>query len=151
MNLKKIDAVGWRWLTRLNHNRRVNPDRTRNRSVGDCDIAPTGTVVHQNNYGMVKVFRIISKDGTAKNWATNDLKMDELGRLKLAETSWKIEKYHRGLKQVTNLEGCHCRKAQAERLHLGLAMRPLLVFEGYCFRSRYNWVATKAKIFQEAA
>ena len=67
MNLKKIDAVGWRWLTRLKHNRRVNPDRTRNRSVGDCDIAPTGTVVHLENYGMVKMFRIISKDGTVEH------------------------------------------------------------------------------------
>ena len=78
-------------------------DRTHNRSVEDCDIAPTGTVVHLENYGMVKVFRIISKDGTAEHWATNDLEMDELGRLKLAEASWKIEEYHRGLKQVTNV------------------------------------------------
>ena len=42
-------------------------DRTHNRSVGDCDIAPTGTVVHLETYGMVKVFRIISKDGTAEH------------------------------------------------------------------------------------
>ena len=150
MNLKKIDAVGWRLLTRLKHNRRVNPDRTRNRSVGDCDIAPTGTVVHLENYGMVKVFRIISKDGTAEHWATNDLEMDELGRLKLAEASWKIEEYHRGLKQVTNVEGCQCRKAQAQRSHIGLALRAFLIFERYCFRTGYNWGTTKAKIFQEA-
>ena len=150
MNLKKIDAVGWRWFTRLKHNRRVNPDRTRNRSVGDCDIAPNGTVVHLENYGMVKLFRIISKAGTAEHWAINDLEMDELGRLTLAETSWKIEEYYRGLKQVTNVEGCQRRKAQAQRSRIGLAHRALLVFERYCFRTGYNWVATKAKIFQEA-
>ena len=99
---------------------------------------------------MVKVFRIISKDGTAEHWATNDLEMDELGRLKLAEASWKIEEYHRGLKQVTNVEGCQCRKAQAQRSHIGLALRAFLVFERYCFRTGYNWGATKAKIFQGA-
>jgi hypothetical protein len=49
------------------------------------------------------MFRIISKDKTAEHWATNDLEMDELGRFKLAETSWKIEEYRRGLKQVTNV------------------------------------------------
>ena len=76
--------------------------------------------------------------------------MDELGRLKLAEASWKIEEYHRGLKQVTNVEGCQCRKAQAQRSHIGLALRAFLVFERYCFRTGYHWVATKAKIFQEA-
>ena len=65
----------------------VNPDGTRNRPVGNYDITPTGTVVHLKNYGLVKMFRIISKDNTAKHWATNDLQMDELGRFKLAETS----------------------------------------------------------------
>ena len=101
---------------------------------------------------MVKVFRIISKDGTAEHWATNDLEMDELGRLKLAEASWKIEEYHRGLKQVMNVEGCQCRKAQAQaqRSHMGLSLRALLVFERYCLRAGYHLVATKAKIFQEA-
>ena len=55
---------------------------------------------------MLKVFRIISKDGTAEHWATNYLEMNELARLKLSEASWKIEEYHLGLKQVTNVEWC---------------------------------------------
>ncbi len=42
------------------------PGRARNRSVGDCDITATGTVVHLENYGMVKVFQIISEDGTVE-------------------------------------------------------------------------------------
>ena len=65
----------------------MNPERPRNRPVGDCGIAPTSAVVHLKNYGLVKMFRIISKGNTAKHWATNDLEMDELGRFKLAETS----------------------------------------------------------------
>ena len=65
----------------------VNPDRTRNRPIGDCGIVPTSMVVHLECYGVVKMFRIISKDNTAEHWATNDLEMDELGRFKLAETS----------------------------------------------------------------
>ncbi len=117
--------------------------------MGDCEIAPTGTVVHLENYGMVKVFRIISKDGTAEYWATNDLEMDELGRLKLAEASWKIGEYHRGLKQVTKVEGFQCRKAQAQRSHIGLALLAFLVFERYSFRTGYNSVATKVKIFRQ--
>ena len=31
------------------------------------------------------------------DWATNDLEMDDLQRLRFAEASWKIEEYHRGL------------------------------------------------------
>lgn len=52
------------------HNKKFNPARARNRSVGDWDIAATGTIVHLENYNMMKVFRIISKDGTAEHWAT---------------------------------------------------------------------------------
>jgi hypothetical protein len=43
-----------------------------------------------------------------------------------------------------------CRKVWEQCLYLGLALREFLVFEGYCFRSRCNWVATQAKSFQEA-
>ena len=66
---------------------------TGNRPVGDCKIAPTGTMVHLENHGMVRVFRIIFKDGTAEHWTTNDLEMDELGYLRLVEVSWKTEGY----------------------------------------------------------
>ena len=93
---------------------------------------------------------MISKEGTAKHWATNDLEMDKLARLKLAEASWKIEEYYWGLKHFTNVEVSQCSKAQALRSYIELAIRAFLVFERYCFRSGYNWVATKAKIFQEA-
>ena len=149
MNLKKTDAVGWRWLTRLKYNSMVSPDRIRYRQVGDCDIALSGTVNHLEDYSVVKVFRIISKDGTAEHWATNDLEMDELGRLKLAEASWKTEEYNRGLEQVTNVEGCQCRKTQAQRSHIGLTLRTFLIFERCRFRTGYNSVATNEKIFRQ--
>ena len=55
-------------------------------------------MVHLEGYGFVKVFRIKSKDGTTDHWATSNLEMDELERLRLADACWKIEKYHRGLK-----------------------------------------------------
>ena len=103
--------------------------------MGDCDIAPSGPVLHLENYGMVKVCLIISKDDTAEHWTNNDLGMDELGRLKLAEASWKIQEYHRSLKQITNVEGSQCRKARAQCSHMGLALRAFLVFERYRFRN----------------
>lgn len=42
---------------------------------------------------MVKVLRIISKDGIAEHWAINDLGMNDPGRLKLGKASWKIEEH----------------------------------------------------------
>ena len=84
-NLKAIRGLGWRWLTRLKANRQVNLDRQGNKAVGATAIAAGGTVVHLEGYGLIRVFRIVSRDGDTEHWATNDLAMDELTRLGLAE------------------------------------------------------------------
>jgi len=149
-NLKHIRAHGWHWLTRLKSNRRVNPDRSGLRAVSACDIADTGTVVHLEGYGLVKVFRIGAKDGTADHWATDDLTMDDLGRLRLADASWRIEEYHRGIKQTTNVERCQCRVGRAQRGHIGLALRAFVILERYCFRTGVNWLTAKREILHEA-
>jgi putative transposase len=50
-------------------------------------------------YGFVKVFRRVSKDGDEEHWATDLIDMEEPDRKELAQKSWKIEEYHRGIKQ----------------------------------------------------
>lgn len=149
-NLKQLQKLGWHWLTRLKANRRVNPDRTGLRAVSACVIAATGTVVHLEGYGFIKVFRIEAKDGTTAYWATSNLEMDELERLRLADASWRIEEYHRGLKQTTNVEGCQCRKAVALRGHIGLALRAFVVIEKWCFKTGVNWLSAKWQIVRDA-
>jgi putative transposase len=149
-NLKRLRTLGWPWLTRLKANRRVNPDRTGLRSLSACEIEATGTIVHLEGYGFIKVFRIVAKDGTTDHWATSNLQMDEGERLRLADASWRIEEYHRGLKQVTNVEGCQCRRAVAQRGHIGLALRAFVVVERWCFRTGVNWLSAKWQIVRAA-
>jgi putative transposase len=149
-NLKRLQTLGWPWLTRLKENRRVNPDRTGLRAVRDCAIAAAGTVVHLEGYGLVKVFRIVAKDGATEHWATSDLQMDEFARVRLADASWRIEAYHRGLKQVTNVERCQCRKAAAQRGHIGLAVRAFVVVERWCWWSGVAWFSAKWQIVRDA-
>ena len=149
-NLKQCRALGWRWLTRLKSNRRVNVGRTGLRAVSACDVAESGTAVHLEGYGPVKVFRVRAKDGSAEHWATDDLAMDDLGRLRLAEASWRIEEYHRGIKQATNVERCQCRAGRAQRGHIGLALRAFVVVERYCFRTGVNWLTAKWQIVHAA-
>ena len=149
-NLKQLRTLGWNWLTRLKGNRRVNPDRTGLRALSACAIAATGTVVHLEGYGFIEVFRIEAKDGTTEHWATSDLRMDELERLRLADASWRIEEYHRGLKQVTNVERCQFRSGVALRGHIGLAVRAFVVVERWCFRTGVNWLTAKWQIVHDA-
>jgi DDE superfamily endonuclease len=149
-NLKLLRSFGWRWLTRLKSNRKVNPDRTGLRPVREVDIPAAGLVVHLEGYGLVKVFRIEAKDGDTEYWATGDLGLGELDRLRLAEHGWRIEEFHRGLKQVTNVERCQARAAVAQRNHVGLALRAFLRVERWSFHTGMGWLSAKWDVVRAA-
>jgi putative transposase len=149
-NLKLIRSLGWRWLTRLKANRNVNLDRQGLLPLSQTAIAATGTVVHLEGYGLIRVFKIVAKDGDIEYWATDDLTMDELERLRLAERCWAIENYHRGLKQCCGVERCQVRAARAQRNHIGLAIRAFLRLERHFYRTGVSWYEAKARIIRAA-
>lgn len=149
-NLKAVRGHGWIFLTQVRSNRRVNPDRTGNRSISECDIAATGTVVHLEGFGLVKAFRIVATDGDTEHWISNDLAMDEVTRLGLAEQAWGIEEYHRGLKQHTAVDRCQTRMSRAQRNHIGFALRAFVRLEWHRFRTGVSWYAAKLGIIREA-
>jgi hypothetical protein len=75
----------------LKGNRIVNLDRQGQRPLSAVEIRSTGTVVYLKGYGLIKVFKIVAPDGDIEFWATNDLEMDELTRLRLTENAAMIE------------------------------------------------------------
>jgi putative transposase len=149
-NLKLIRDCGWVWLTRLKSNRLVNRNREGTRALADTVIAASGTEVWLPGFGLVQVFGIATPDGGTTYWATNDLAMTDLTRTQFAEFSWAIEHYHRGIKQCTGIERCQCRKARAQRNHIGLALRAFLRFEIHCFARGVSWVEAKTDIIRDA-
>jgi putative transposase len=149
-NLRLLRDCGWRWLTRLKANRRVNPDRTGNRAVRDCAIAASGTVVHLEGYGMIRVFRIVTRDGETEHWATNDEEMAELTRLRYAEDAWGIEVYHRALKQQCGVERAMVRAGRAQRNHIGMALRAFVRLEWHRVRTGISWGMAKEGIIRHA-
>jgi hypothetical protein len=58
-------------------------------------ISASGTVLHAQGYGMVRVFRIDARDGVAESWATNDLGLDAGLRRHYAERGFAIDNDHR--------------------------------------------------------
>jgi putative transposase len=149
-NLKAVRGLGWRWLTQLKVNRNVNLDRQGLRPVSQTALAAGGTVVHLEGYGLIRVFKIVSRDGDIEYWATNDLAMDELERLRLSEWCWAIEDYHRGLKQCCGVERAQVRSAPAQRNHIGLAIRAFLRLEHHFFSTGVSWYEAKARIVRGA-
>ena len=150
-NLKHIRDLGWVWLTRLRSNRLVNPDGTGNRPIREVEL-PTdrGIRVHLKKYGFVQVFKTVAPDGSVDYWATNDLSMDALERLKFGEWEWSIEDYHRGLKQCCGVDRAQVRSSGGQRTHIGCAIRAFLRFEEHFHTTGVSWYEAKRSIVRSA-
>lgn len=151
-NLKNIQNYGYLWLTRVKLNRLVNAgDGRGNVAIARVNIGKQGRVVHLKGYGFIKVFKTVSPHGNVtRYWATNDLKMEELDRLSVAEKTWAIENYHRGIKQFCGIEKCQARSATAQRNHIALAIRAFLRLEIHNYYTGYSWFEAKMQIIREA-
>lgn len=149
-NLKKIRSFNWIWRTRLKENRQVNPDRQGWCAISEVEISHAGCVVWLEGYGLIKVFKIVVTKDDIEYWATNDLQMSELTRVKWAGYSWTIENYHRGLKQFCGVERSTVRAARAHRNHIGMALRAFLRLEIHCYQKGISWFEAKTSIIREA-
>jgi putative transposase len=149
-NLKAVRALGWTWLTRLKCNRKVRVNFQPPQAINTVDLPPGGAVVYLPGYGSIKVFRVVATNGDTEFWATNDLAMDELTRLKYAEFSWRIEEYHRGLKQHCGAERCQLRRARGQRNHIAYSIRAFLRLEVHCFVRGFSWFQVKLDVIREA-
>jgi putative transposase len=149
-NLKAIRSHGWAFLTQIRSNRRVNLDRQGNRPVSELPIAAGGTVAHLEGFGLIKVFRIVATNGHTEHWITNDLGMDAGTRLAYGEQAWGIEEYHRGLKQYCGVERAQVRHPDAQRNHIGCALRAFVRLEYHRFTTGISWFEAKLRIIREA-
>jgi len=149
-NLKKVRGFGWIFVTRFEGNRHVRIDHGEAMALEKQPVAATGTVVWLPGYGEVKVFRVVAPDGDTTHWATNDLGMDEAGRLAFGELSWSIEEYHRGLKPFTGVERCQVRAARGQRNHIGCARRAFVRLEYHRFTTGVSWFEAKWSLVRDA-
>jgi len=149
-NIKLVWHLFGRFLTRLEADRLVNPDNTNNRPVASVGVAETGTIVHLKGFGFIKVFKLVVTENHIEYWATNDLQMSDLTRLKFAQFAWMIETYHRGIKQFSGIERCQARSETAQRNHIELALRAFLRLEYHSFVKGISWFEAKTSIIRDA-
>lgn len=149
-NFKQVRGYGWVFLGRILGNRLVRLDRGEPTAIERLPIAEAGTVVWLPGFGSVKVFRTAARDGGAEYWVTNDTALDEVGRVVFAELAWSVEEYHRGLKQFTGVERCQVRYANAQRNHIGLAIRSFVRLEWHRFTTGISWFEAKTRIIRDA-
>lgn len=71
----------------------------------------------------VKLFRVEVSNNRTDWVVTNDLAQDLTdGAQKACAIRWKIEQFHRELKQLTGVEKCQCRKSRIQRNHIACAV-----------------------------
>jgi hypothetical protein len=71
----------------------------------------------------VKLFRVAVSTDRTDFVVTNDRAQDDSDAVQEVHgVRWKIELFHRELKQLTGIQACQCRKARIQRNHIGCAM-----------------------------
>jgi hypothetical protein len=71
----------------------------------------------------VKLFRVTVSTNRTEFVATNDLSQATTDAVQdVCSVRWKIEEFHRELKQLTGVEACQCRKARIQRNHIACAL-----------------------------
>ncbi len=134
----------------LKANRRVNPDRSGLRPVARVDTDARGAIVHLKGYGLIRLFKIVAPDGDSEGWASNNLPMAPLMRVRVAGYAWTIEHDHRGIKPFCGVERAQVRAARAQRNPIGLSLRAFLRLEWHCYRTGISWFEAKTAIIRPA-
>ena len=71
----------------------------------------------------VKLFRVIVSTDKTDYIATNDLSQTSTDvAQQVCKIRWKVEEFHREVKQLTGIESCQCRKGRLQRNHIACAM-----------------------------
>jgi hypothetical protein len=71
----------------------------------------------------VKLFRVTVSTNRTDYVVTNDLSQSSTKVVQeVCKIRWRIEEFHREIKQLTGIESCQCRKARLQRNHIACAM-----------------------------
>lgn len=126
-----IDKVGKLFYCPLKSNRKVDDSGGKNpyKAVSELgwlgDEGLRGKLAKIHGFPMdykVKLFRVVAKNRT-DYVVTNNISDDSAVAVKgMCKVRWNIEQYHREGKQTLGMEKCQCRKARAQKNHIGCAI-----------------------------
>jgi len=149
-NLKHIDSFSWKWIATLQKNRIVSTAPKHYYHLEELDIPEQGLVLHLKAYGFIKVFKKVSENGDVEYRGTNDLNLSKLDVESIYAKRWKIEEYHRGLKQQTGIAKCQSRLQRSQRNHIWCSIHAFLILELHRMKTNTSWHEAKLSIVREA-
>jgi len=122
-NLKQLQEYSWKFLVEVKCNRTIDSKR-----VDELEIPQEGKIAHLKSFGKVKVFRKTFRNEW-RYYVTNDLNMVYEQFKTYWKKRWKIEEYHRGVKQFCRVAQCKARMKQSQEHHIVCAIVAFIKYE----------------------
>lgn len=150
--LRLIKDFSWLFVCGLRGNRIVATDKGKANHfhLEELTIPPEGRVVYLKGFGQVKVFSIVAPDGKGEYYATNNLNLTVSDIRDASAQRWKVEEFHRGLKQTVGVEMCQSRTARSQRTHIFCSILSFLALEKKRLEEGITWYESKKRIIADA-
>ena len=134
-NLKFLRKQGLNFMFGVESNRRISIKRGQYIQIQTLeDWDDNGRTVYLKDYGMVKVYRQLYKKAY-RYYIVSTAELDNLEAVtridfeRIHGSHWSIERYHRALKQVCNIEKFQVRKEHQVRNHIFCAIKSFIKLE----------------------
>jgi hypothetical protein len=142
----------WKWMCNLKSNRQISLAKGSYISVSDLALANKQVrKVWLKEYGYILVCELVNKKGDITYLATNDLDLtnydDFTGHF---QNRWKIEEFHRGIKQTTGIEKCYSIKESSQKNHIFAAFTAFAKLEINRIKEQVSWYEQKAMINRQS-
>ena len=154
-NLKLVNSLKLHFFTTLKNNRLVSLTKEDGWiHLEDIDWnaeqLKSGIVIKLKKVPFkVKLFKLVAKNGDIDWVITNDLG-DTLTIEVVKEKNdlrWKVEQFHRELKQLTGSEKCQCRKARSQRNHMACCYLAWLSLKVYATHIKSTLYQARESLF----
>jgi hypothetical protein len=155
-NLKFIRKQNMNFLFGIESNRLISIEKGKYIQIQTLEDWPEeGKIVYLKEYGMVRVFRQMYKKvyryyimGMADLENLDGLKYADFERVHAAH--WGIERYHRAIKQVCNIERFQVRRENCIKNHVFCALRAFVRLEFMRFDKLIpHWYEVQKTLFME--
>lgn len=147
-NFKHIRKKGWHFIGTLQYNRKVSLVKGTYIPVADLGLANKQVRrVWLKEYGHVLVCKLVDAAGDIAYLVTSDLNLTDYETFIIHhQYRWKIEEFHRGIKQTTGIEKCYSVLASSQATHIFAAFTAFLKLERRRLKQHISWYEQKATI-----
>lgn len=152
--LHLIDDYGWIFVCGLKGNRTVftkeDTGVMKKWRVDELPVYSSGKIVHLKDFGTVRVFLLVAPNGKEDYYATNNLNVTQEDIRSAAALRWRVEEFHRGLKQTTGVEMCQATTQRSQRTHIFCSILSFLALEKKRLEDGITWYESKRKIISDS-